>query len=89
MLSVRLPDPLASQLTVYCQTAGVSKSSVVQAALENHLQQHLKQQLAATAADKSKRVAKDPLLALVGTGNRKYTTDQIMRMTRGEDWNKP
>ena len=84
MLSVRLPDPLASQLTAYCQTAGVSKSSVVQAALEKHL----KTQLAATAADKPKRATKDPLLALVGTGNRKYTTDQIMRMTRGEDWNQ-
>ena len=85
MLSVRLPDPLASQLTAYCETAGVSKSSVVQAALEKHL----KKQTATRAAAKSGRAIKDPLLALVGTGNRKYSTDQIMRMTRGADWNKP
>lgn len=85
MLSVRLPDSLASQLTAYCQSTGVSKSSVVQAALEKHL----KKQAAAVAAEKTKRVTQDPLLALIGTGNRKYTTDQIMRMTRGADWNKP
>ena len=85
MLSVRLPDPLATQLTAYCETAGVSKSSVVQAALE----QHLKKQTATHTAAKSGRATKDPLLALVGTGNRKYSTDQIMRMTRGADWNKP
>ena len=85
MLSVRLPDSLATQLTAYCETAGVSKSSVVQAALEKHL----KKQTATRAAAKAGRAAKDPLLALVGTGNRKYSTDQIMRMTRGADWNKP
>lgn len=85
MLSVRLPDSLASQLTAYCQSAGVSKSSVVQAALEKHL----KKQIAAVPTGKPKRVKQDPLLALVGTGNRKYSTDQIMRMTRGADWNKP
>ena len=32
---------------------------------------------------------KDPFLALTGSGNRKYSTDQIMRMTRGADWNQP
>ena len=85
MLSVRLPDPLASQLTAYCQSAGVSKSSVVQAALEKHL----KKQMATPAANKPKHVKHDPLLAMVGSGNRKFSTDQIMRMTRGADWNKP
>jgi chloramphenicol 3-O phosphotransferase len=29
-----------------------------------------------------------PSSALRGTGNKKYTTEQIMRMTRGDDWNK-
>ena len=85
MLSVRLPDPLASQLTAYCQSAGVSKSSVVQAALEKHL----KKQKATMAANKPRQVKQDPLLAMVGSGNRKFSTDQIMRMTRGADWNKP
>ena len=36
-----------------------------------------------------KRPTKDPFLALTGSGNRKYSTDQIMRMTRGADWNQP
>ena len=85
MLSVRLPDPLASQLTAYCQSAGVSKSSVVQAALEKHL----KKQMATLTANKPKYIKQDPLLAMVGSGNRKFSTDQIMRMTRGADWNKP
>ena len=84
-LSVHLPDPLANQLTAYCEAAGVSKSSVVQAALEKHF----KKQTTTRAAAKSARAIKDPLLALVGTGNRKYSTDQIMRMARGADWNKP
>ena len=86
MLSVRLPDPLESQLAAYCETAGLSKSAVVQAALEKHLKK-LAPGLAAASA--SQRTSKDPFLALIGSGNRKYTTDQIMRMTRGEDWNQP
>ena len=84
-LSVRLSGALASQLAAYCEITGVSKSAVVQDALEKHL----KKQTATRAGAKSSRATKDPLLALVGTGNRKYSTDQIMRMTRGADWNKP
>ena len=83
MLSVRLPGPLESQLAIYCQTAGVSKSAVVQAALEKHL----KKQVATLAAQSgAKRSTKDPFLALIGSGNGKYSTDQIMRMTRGDGW---
>ena len=86
MLSVRLRDPLESQLAAYCETAGVSKSAVVQAALEQHLKK-LNPGLA--AASGTKRATKDPFLALIGSGNRMYSTDQIMRMTRGDDWNQP
>ena len=83
MLSVRLPDPLESQLATYCENAGLSKSAVVQVALEKHL----KKQMATLAAQSgAKRSIKDPFLALIGSGNRKYSTDQIMRMTRGDDW---
>ena len=35
------------------------------------------------------RETEDPLLAVIGSGNRKYSTDQIMRMTRGDGWNQP
>lgn len=31
------------------------------------------------------RTNKDPFLALIGSGNRRNSTDQIMRMTRGDD----
>ena len=86
MLSVRLPDPLEIQLAAYCETAGLSKSAVVQAALEKHLK---KQALGLATAGGAKRATKDPFLALIGSGNRKYSTDQIMRMTRGDGWNQP
>ena len=86
MLSVRLPDPLESQLAAYCDTVGLSKSAVVQAALEKHLK---KQSATLAAGSGTKRTTKDPFLALIDSGNRKYSTDQIMRMTRGDDWNQP
>ena len=85
MLSVRLPDPLESQLATYCEAAGLSKSAVVQAALEKHLK---KQTRSLAVAGGIKRADKDPFLALIGSGNRKYSTEQIMRMTRGDAWNR-
>ena len=78
MLSVRLPKPLEAQLNAHCQAAQVSKSSVVQAALESHLRRVAEQ---AVTAQKN-----DPFLRLIGSGNRKLSTDQIMRMTRGDRW---
>jgi predicted DNA-binding protein len=86
MLSVRLPDQLESKLAAYCETAGLSKSAVVQAALEKHLKKEVP---GPAAASSTKRAIKDPFLALIGSGNRKSSTDQIMRMTRGDGWNKP
>ncbi len=81
MLSVRLPENLQNQLAVYCETLHLTKSAVVQQALEKHLE------AVATSAKKTKST--NPFSALRGAGNKKYTTDQIMRMTRGDDWNKP
>lgn len=81
MLSVRLPDHLANQLAAYCESQQISKSAVVQQALELHLQ--------AVAKSARKPHAANPFAALRGIGNRKFTTDQIMRLTRGDDWNKP
>ena len=86
MLSVRLPDPLENQLAAYCETAGLSKSAVVQTALEKHLK---KLASGRSAGGSAKRANKDPFLALIGSGNRQYSTDQVMRMTRGDDWNQP
>ena len=81
MLSVRLTPPLESQLTAFCDAQHVSKSSVVQLALEKHL----------SLVSKPARITKstNPFSALRGTGNRKLSTDQIMQMTRGDDWNQP
>ncbi len=83
MLSVRLPDALEKQLNQYCEMMKVSKSSAVQTALEKHL----KKGLAAGAAKKKNK--QNPFQALVGTGNGRFTTEQVMRLTRGDDWNKP
>jgi predicted transcriptional regulator len=82
MLSVRLPESLENRLADYCDTMQVSKSFAVQTALEKHLK-------ASARVTKLKPIAKkNPFLALVGTGNGQFNTEQIMRMTRGEDWNK-
>ena len=81
MLSVRLPSPSENQLAAYCDAQHVSKSSVVQAALEVHLNRVAK----SAQATKSN----NPFASLRGTGNRKLSTAQIMRMTRGDDWNQP
>ena len=80
MLSVRLPQPLENQLSAFCESQQLSKSSVVQMALEKHLK------LVTKPTRKAPEV--NPFEALCGIGNRKFTTDQIMRMTRGDDWNK-
>jgi antitoxin PrlF len=31
----------------------------------------------------------DPVDALIGSATRKISTDELMRLTRGDDWNKP
>lgn len=81
MLSVRLPPSLESQLAAFCAAQHVSKSSVVQLALEKHL----------SRITKAERAVKldNPFSALRGVGNRKLSTEQIMCMTRGDDWSQP
>jgi predicted DNA-binding protein len=80
MLSVRLTEVLQRQLDAYCDALQLTKSSVVQEAIEKHL--------AAALAVTKKSKKKSHLSALRGTGNKKFTTDEIMRMTRGDDWCK-
>ena len=43
--------------------------------------------IAAASPSKNKRV--DPIASLRGSATRKMKTDAVMRLTRGEDWNKP
>ena len=78
MLSVRLPQPLERQLAEFCTTQQLTKSAVLQLALEKHLN------LAGNSS--RKKAPTNPFASLRGTGNRKITTEQIMRMTRGDDW---
>lgn len=73
MLSVRLPADLQNQLNSYCSMHNIQKSTVVQTALRQHLEQS----------------AVNPFLAIIGSGNGKYSTNQIMCLSRGEDWNQP
>lgn len=80
MLSVRLPEPLEAKLTAFCTAQQVSKSSVVQQALEKHLKR-----LAKTAPSSQ---STNPFNALRGTGNCQLSTNEIMQMTRGDDWNQ-
>ena len=80
MLSVRLPPPLESQLTAFCNAQHLTKSAVVQLALEKHL--------SLSTQPVRKPPGTNPFASLRGTGNRKLTTEQIMRMTRGDDWNR-
>ena len=72
MLNVRLPEDLEAQLASYCKEQKLQKSKVVQIALRQHLRQ----------------AKADLLQAVIGSGNGKYSTQEIMRMSRGEDWNK-
>jgi predicted DNA-binding protein len=82
MLSVRLPEALQCQLDAYCETQHLTKSAVVQQALEQHLSR------VATSSKNGKFKTGSVFDALRGIGNKKHSTDQIMRMTRGNDWNK-
>ena len=43
--------------------------------------------IAAESPPKNKRV--DLIASLRGSATRKMRTDAVMRLTRGEDWNKP
>jgi hypothetical protein len=72
MLSVRLPAELEADLDQYCISHSLSKSSMVQIALRKYFSE----------------TKQNPFLALVGSGNGKYTTEEIMRMSRGDDWNQ-
>jgi AbrB family looped-hinge helix DNA binding protein len=45
--------------------------------------------VAISAADSGAPRAADPIAALRGSATVKRKTDDVMRMTRGDDWNQP
>ena len=78
-LSVRLPASLEKQLFEYCKKNGLSKTQAVQQALSRFFVQP-KTQFAIDPAD--------PLSKWVGVIKKGPSTDELMRMTRGDDWNQ-
>ena len=45
--------------------------------------------VAIAAVNRKAKVQTDPVSAMRGTASRKMKTDAVMRVTRGDDWNKP
>lgn len=91
MLSVRLPATIERDLISYCAARNLSKSQVVQEALAEYL-------VAAQAAmpptpppepDLSFLAPDDPIRPFIGIAKDGMSTDELMRMTRGDDWNQP
>ena len=85
MLSVRLSEPIEARLLRYCADHGVSKSQVVQQALSAWLDRAA----AAQEPDLSFLAPDDPIRQFIGIAKGGMTTDELMRMTRGDDWNQP
>lgn len=91
MLSVRLPENVERELTQYCAVRKLTKSQVVQEALAEYM-------VAARAPSPAKPVPEpdlsflapdDPIRQFIGIAKDGMSTDELMRMTRGDDWNQP
>jgi len=91
MLSVRLPETMERDLNQYCASRKLSKSQVVQEALAEYL-------LAAKTSTHGKPAPEpdlsfladdDPIRKFIGIAKDGMSTDELMRMTRGDDWNQP
>lgn len=93
MLSVRLPPPLENQLAAYCAEHRVSKSHVVQEVLAEWLTAAKARNAAnaepAPEPDLSFLPADDPLRKVIGIMQGGPSTEEWMRITRGDDWNQP
>ena len=91
MLSVRLPETVERELTQYCAARKLSKSHVVQEALAEYLvaAKTAASHNAAPEHDLSFLAPDDPLRQFIGIAKDGMSTDELMRMTRGDDWNQP
>jgi hypothetical protein len=80
MLTLRLPEPLEAEFLDYCKRHGVTKTQAGITALRKLL-----------VAEKAPLPipADDPLAKWIGVIKEGPSTDEVMRMTRGDDWNKP
>ena len=89
MLSVRLTPHIEKNLNAYCKQMHMTKSQVVQEAVAQWLNTATNQTLPAAEADLSFLSADDPIRAFIGIAQDGMSADDLMRMTRGEGWNKP
>ena len=89
MLSVRLSPPIEKNLNAYCKQMQMTKSQVVQEAVVQWLNTATKQSPLDAASDLSFLSPDDPIRALIGIAKDGMSADDLMRMTRGDDWNTP
>jgi hypothetical protein len=91
MLSVRLPETVERELTQYCAVRKLTKSQVVQEALADYLvaAKTASSNNAAPEPDLSFLAPDDPIRQFIGIAKDGMSTDELMRMTRGDDWNQP
>lgn len=91
MLSVRLPEAIERDLAQFCVSRKLTKSQVVQEALAEYM-------VVAKASSPTKPVPEpdlsflapdDPIRQFIGIAKDGMSTDELMRMTRGDDWNQP
>ncbi|MDH4483426.1 MAG: hypothetical protein QE279_12095 [Rhodoferax sp.] len=89
MLSVRLSPTIEKNLNAYCKQMHMTKSQVVQEALAQWLSTATKQSPSAAESDLSFLSPDDPIRAFIGIAKDGMSADDLMRMTRGDDWNTP
>jgi hypothetical protein len=91
MLSVRLSETMERDLTQFCAVRKLSKSQVVQEALAEYLvaKQSPSHGKAAPEPDLSFLAPDDPIRQFIGIAKDGMSTDELMRMTRGDNWNRP
>ena len=91
MLSVRLPETVERDLAQYCAVRKLSKSQVVQEALAEYLVAARTRSGAKAGhePDLSFLASDDPIRQFIGIAKDGMSTDELMRMTRGDDWNQP
>jgi len=90
MLSVRLSETMERDLTQFCAVRKLTKSHVVQEALADYLVAAQSPSLgtAAPEPDLSFLAPDDPIRQFIGIVKDGMSTDELMRMTRGDDWNQ-
>ena len=91
MLSVRLSETMERDLKQFCAVRKLSKSQVVQEALAEYLvtAQGPSDGKEAPEPDLSFLAPDDPIRQFIGIAKDGMSTDELMRMTRGDDWNQP